>query len=41
MSQERSSGLAISAIENRIAHTLNYDKAIDLFAEQKTRGLKL
>lgn len=40
MSQERLSSLAILAIENRIAHELNYDKAIDLFAEQKSRRVK-
>lgn len=41
MSQERLSSLAILAIENRIAHELNYDKVIDLFAEQKARRVKL
>lgn len=41
MSQERLSSLAILAIENRIAHELNYDKVIDLFAEQKARKVKL
>lgn len=41
MSEERLSSLAILAIENRIAHEINYDKAIDLFAEQKARRVKL
>lgn len=41
MSQERLSSLAILVIENRIAHELNYDKAIDLLAEQKARRVKM
>lgn len=41
ISQERLSSLAILAIENQITHELNYDKAIDLFADQKARRVKL
>ncbi|VEN56975.1 unnamed protein product [Callosobruchus maculatus] len=41
MSQERLSSLAILAIENRTAHEINYEEAIDLFAEQKARRVKL
>lgn len=40
MGQERLSNLAILAIENQIAHQINYDDAIELFAEQKARRVK-
>lgn len=40
MSQERLSSLAILAIENETAYKINYDEAIDLFAEQKARKVK-
>ncbi|XP_071053576.1 zinc finger MYM-type protein 1-like [Onthophagus taurus] len=41
MSQERLSGLAILAIENKTACETNFDSIIDSFAERKARRVKL
>lgn len=41
MSQERLSGLAILAIENKTAYETNFDEVIDSFAERKARRVKL
>lgn len=41
MSQERLSGLAILAIENKTAFETDFDELIDSFAEKKARRVKL
>ena len=41
MGQERMSNLAILSIEKDVASKVNFDDAIEMFALQKTRKVKL